>query len=64
MTCENNTTIDCNCTYSCSKHGKCCECVAYHRGMGEFPACQFSAEAERRYDRSFEALVRDRGRLG
>jgi hypothetical protein len=29
--------------------------------MGEFPACFFSVEAERRYDRSFEALRRDRG---
>jgi len=51
----------CNCTYSCSKKGKCCECVAYHRRSGEFPACFFSAKAERTYDRTFEALVRDRG---
>jgi hypothetical protein len=28
--------------------------------MGQFPACFFSAEAEKKYDRSFDALVRDR----
>jgi hypothetical protein len=28
--------------------------------MGEFPACFFSAAAEKAYDRSFAALVRDR----
>jgi len=51
---------DCNCTYDCSKKGRCCECLAYHRGMGQFPACLFSAKAERACDRSFAALVRDR----
>jgi hypothetical protein len=28
--------------------------------MGQFPACFFSAEAEKKYDRGFDALVRDR----
>jgi len=51
----------CNCTYSCDKKGKCCECVAYHRGMGQFPGCFFSDGAERTYDRSYAALKRDRG---
>jgi hypothetical protein len=60
MACDNNINIECNCTYPCSKHGKCCECIAYHRRMDEFPACLFSDEAEKRYDRSFDALVRDR----
>ncbi len=23
----------------CSLHGKCCECVNYHRGKGNFPVC-------------------------
>jgi hypothetical protein len=50
----------CNCTYDCSKKGHCCECVSYHRGMNQFPACFFSARAEKTYDRSFAALVRDR----
>ena len=52
---------DCNCTYDCSRKGRCCECIAYHKDAGEFPACFFSAAAERTYDRSFAALVRDRG---
>ncbi|MCU0609864.1 MAG: DUF6485 family protein [Chitinispirillaceae bacterium] len=52
--------VACSCTYSCSRHGKCCECVAYHRESGEFPGCFFSADGERTYDRSLAALVRDR----
>ena len=60
MACEHNTAMKCTCTYSCSRRGKCCECLAYHQRAGEFPACFFSKEAEARYDRSFEALVLDR----
>ncbi|MCL2155927.1 MAG: hypothetical protein FWH53_09710 [Leptospirales bacterium] len=60
MSCEHNKSIKCPCTYSCSRHGKCCECVAYHTRSKEFPACCFSDKAERSYDRSFAALVNDR----
>ena len=60
MPCDNNKAMNCNCTYSCSRHGKCCECLAYHQRAGEFTACFFSAEAEKTYDRSFAALMRDR----
>jgi len=57
MNCDN---IDrnlkmCNCTYPCDRKGKCCECLSYHRKMGELPACYFSKEAEKTYDRSVEA---------
>ncbi|MFA6030042.1 MAG: hypothetical protein WC969_09325 [Elusimicrobiota bacterium] len=52
----------CNCTYDCSKKGNCCACLSYHRDMGQFPACFFSAEAERTYDRSWAALQRDRAK--
>ena len=49
----------CNCTYEpCSRKGKCCECLHYHRRAGELPACFFSAEAERTYDRSIAHFVR------
>jgi len=58
--CEYNDNIKCTCTFSCAKHAKCCECVAYHLKSGEFPGCFFSAAAEKSGDRSFEALVRDR----
>lgn len=63
MKCANQdkNTKECTCTYSgCSRHGVCCECVAFHGGMGEFPGCLFSVEGERRYDRSLEALISDR----
>ena len=51
---------NCNCTYACSRKGICCECIAYHRKAGELPACYFSAEAERTYDRSIENYLRTR----
>ena len=49
----------CNCTYPCDKTGICCECVAYHKGRRELPACYFSPKAEKTYDRSIEAYLRD-----
>ena len=49
----------CNCTYSpCPRKGICCECMAYHRQNGEMPACYFSDEAERTWDRSIAHFVR------
>ncbi|MFH1638245.1 MAG: DUF6485 family protein [Candidatus Woesearchaeota archaeon] len=48
----------CNCTYSCSKKGRCCECLAYHRANNELPACFFDSKAEKTYDRSVEHFVR------
>ena len=48
----------CNCTYEpCSRKGICCECLTYHRSMGELPACYFSKSAERTYDRSIRHFV-------
>lgn len=63
MNCENKSKNSerCNCTYSgCPRHGICCECIAYHNRMGEFPACLFSKEAEATWDRSFAMLKKDR----
>lgn len=52
---------ECPCTYpGCARHGRCCECIAYHRKMGEAPGCLFSKQGEATYDRSIEALLRDR----
>ena len=48
----------CNCTYPCDKKGKCCECIAYHRKLGELPACYFSEIEERTYNRTIEYFVR------
>ncbi|MFW5487455.1 MAG: DUF6485 family protein [Desulfovibrio sp.] len=48
----------CNCTYSgCSRHGLCCECLHYHRQRGELPACYFSEEEEKTYNRSVEFFL-------
>ena len=52
---------ECPCTYPCGRHGKCCECVAYHNRYSELPACFFSKSAEATYDRSLEKLCSDRG---
>jgi len=59
MSCDSKQKGACPCTYPCSHHGKCCECIAYHQ-PNEFPACFFSKEAETTYDRSFRMLKKDR----
>lgn len=49
----------CNCTYgSCDKKGICCECLHYHRKMGELPACYFTPEVERTFDRSIARFIK------
>ncbi|NWG13559.1 MAG: cytosolic protein [Acidobacteria bacterium] len=49
----------CNCTWEpCSRRGNCCDCLQYHLESRELPACCFPAEAERKYDRSFEHFAR------
>lgn len=54
---EKNKSM-CNCTYSaCNKTGFCCECLHYHRKMGQLPACYFSATDEKSYDRSIEKFI-------
>ncbi|MBP7796608.1 MAG: hypothetical protein KA059_07540 [Elusimicrobiales bacterium] len=56
---DKNKTV-CNCTYEpCSRKGICCECISFHRESGEMPACFFSADAEKSYDRSIENFIRD-----
>ncbi len=50
----------CNCTYEpCSRKGRCCECIRYHLKMRDLPACAFSNEAEKSYDRSLDNFCRD-----
>jgi hypothetical protein len=51
----------CTCTYEpCSRKGKCCECISFHRGSDELPACYFTADVERTYDRSAARFVASR----
>jgi hypothetical protein len=48
----------CNCSYEpCSRKGICCECLAYHWGMNELPACLFPDQVERTYDRSLRRFI-------
>ena len=48
----------CTCTYEpCTRKGRCCECIQYHLKMRELPACAFTPEAERTYDRSFRKFI-------
>ena len=37
--CQHNSSIDCPCPKDCSRHGKCCICVAHHREHGKLPVC-------------------------
>ena len=58
--CANRAVNDKNCTCSypgCYRHGICCECLRYHLAADELPACCFSPEVERTYDRSFRRFV-------
>lgn len=49
----------CNCSYpGCERKHKCCMCLHYHRKMGELPACFFTAEYEKTYDRSIENFIK------
>lgn len=57
MACDNKN--ECTCTFSCGNRKKCCECVAYHRRLGEIPGCFFSKQAEKTGDRSVENLYSD-----
>jgi Domain of unknown function (DUF6485) len=55
---------NCNCSYPCSKKGICCDCISYHRNMGELPACYFPNDIEKNYNRSIEnfmAIYQKRG---
>jgi len=58
MECKQQTNLkNCNCTYSCSKKGICCECIREHLKNRELPACCFPNDVEKNYDRSFEKFV-------
>jgi hypothetical protein len=63
MQCENfeKNLQNCNCSYpGCPRKGKCCECLAYHREQGELPACYFTDEDERTWNRSIDYFIKRR----
>ena len=48
----------CSCTYeTCERKGKCCDCILYHKSLGELPGCLFPPEVERTYDRSRRRFI-------
>jgi hypothetical protein len=59
--CPNQTAnlAQCPCTYEpCPRKGLCCECLRYHRDSAELPACYFTPEVERTYDRSIARFLK------
>ena len=60
MECRTKKNQDaCNCSYEpCSRKGVCCECLRYHKNMGELPACFFPEDVERTYDRSIARFIK------
>ena len=60
MECNKETNLEnCTCSYSgCSRKGLCCECISYHLQSRQLPGCCFPSDAERSYDRSFEAFAK------
>ncbi|MDY0255161.1 MAG: DUF6485 family protein [Tenuifilaceae bacterium] len=59
MDCKKDSNLSgCNCSYPCSRKGVCCDCIAYHRKMGQLPACYFPDGIERGYDRSIDNFIR------
>ena len=64
MECQKEENLkSCPCTYpDCSRKGICCECIRYHLTRNELPACCFSKEAEKTFDRSFEMFIKDQKR--
>jgi hypothetical protein len=61
MECKEQENLkNCPCTYpDCPRKGICCECIKYHWQKGELPACFFSPEAEKTFDRSIEKFIED-----
>ena len=60
MECKKEQNLKrCNCTYeSCPRKGICCECLRYHLGNGQVPACFFSPDVEKTYDRSMARFIK------
>ncbi|MDD4955062.1 MAG: DUF6485 family protein [Candidatus Omnitrophica bacterium] len=61
MNCQNRqkNISACNCSYEpCARKGFCCECLSYHRKNSELPACYFSPDAEKTYDRSIKHFLK------
>jgi len=54
---------NCPCTYpGCPRKGICCDCIRYHRKSDELPACYFSPEIEKTYDRSIKNFIKNQNK--
>ncbi|MFH1522392.1 MAG: DUF6485 family protein [Patescibacteria group bacterium] len=62
MNCQQEQNLkNCTCTYiGCSRKGICCECLKHHIKNDELPACYFSQEKEKTYDRSIANFIKDK----
>ena len=59
MECKKESNLNhCNCSYPCGKKGVCCDCISYHRRLGQLPACYFPKDMECGSDRSVENFIR------
>ena len=45
--CSHNEAVVCPCPKDCSRHGKCCFCVAHHREYGKLPYCLRNMEQQK-----------------
>jgi len=66
MECKQQINLKrCNCSYGgCPKQGICCECLSYHLGLRQLPACCFPNDVERTCGRSFERFAQlDQARI-
>ncbi len=61
MECQKEQNLKtCPCTYlDCPRKGWCCECIRHHLKNDELPACAFSVEAEKTFDRSFKKFFEE-----
>jgi hypothetical protein len=56
---QKQNLANCNCSYApCPRKGICCECIFYHRKNLQLPACFFSSDIEKTYDRSLENFLK------
>jgi hypothetical protein len=59
MECKKKSNLNkCTCSAGCDKKGVCCDCLHYHLAGRQLPGCCFPPEAEKTYDRSFEAFAK------
>ncbi|MFH1397251.1 MAG: hypothetical protein ABIH27_01700 [Candidatus Omnitrophota bacterium] len=63
MACQNQkkNLTNCNCSYDpCPRKGLCCECLTYHRENEELPACYFSVDIEKTFNRSITNFLKNK----